>query len=55
MTLRIAARFLAIVAFVWAALVAATWVTHGNYSVLIAVGLAFLAFGVEAWPRNWGR
>lgn len=55
MTLRVAARAVAIILFVWAALVALTWVKHGNYSALVAFGLALLALGVEVWPRNWGR
>jgi hypothetical protein len=55
MTLRNAARGVAIILFVWAALVAATWITKGNYSVLVAAGLALLAFGCDPWPRNWGR
>lgn len=55
MTLRMAARAVAIILFVWAALVALTWVTKGNYAALVAFGLALLAFGTDAWPRNWGR
>jgi hypothetical protein len=55
MTPRIAARFIAIVLFVWAALVALDWINHGNYGALVAGGLAFFAFGCDAWPRPWGR
>lgn len=51
-TLRLAARAAAVVLFVWAALVALTWVTKGNYGALVAFGLALFVFGCDPWPKT---